>query len=645
MRALVALGLRFALSGGRLRSAAVVVGNAVAAALLLAAAALPAALHPAGDVVDPVERTNTAAVLAFSLVPAVVLVLTAARTSGAAHDRRAAALRLLGLTRTRTVVVAAVENGVLGLAGSLVGLALFLVVAPVADAAVAAGPEWFAATFAATPAAAALVVVATTGASALVAAGSTARSTRRPLADRAEGTPRVLSPWRLVPAALAVGAFVLVVEESGTAAWLRSDAGVLLLVAGAVVGAVAVAVVTPLLAAWCAGLLVRTRAVPAVLAGRAVQGEPAATGRLVSGVGVAVYLVLAALAVLAAYESTPQYRYALQTIRQGPQPVVVGHEWDGRGGRVAPVSDTELAALAAVPGVQAVVPRYTAEVEGWCSPQAPCAAEVFVGTCDDLAQLMVAEGCHDDRAAVVTVDRYEGTANGMPPVLPERASESSAQVRFGADGPVVTVPLREPVVQDSAATQERWVYQSSVAVFVPRSVAERAGAEPSSALVVADGGLAVQRALGDAAPPGLVVQPYPVHDYDAVQRVRVVVTTLSAIVIGAGLLSLAMVAVDRAVERRRAVARHVAVGVPPRVLRTAQLLQTLLPLVVAVTLAAALGSLMVRAYAALSGWPPLADSTQLGLVAAATLAGAVLVSLTTVPVVRARVTADLLRRE
>ena len=43
-------------------------------------------------------------------------------------------------------------------------------------------------------------------------------------------------------------------------------------------------------------------------------------------------------------------------------------------------------------------------------------------------------------------------------------------------------------------------------------------------------------------------------------RARATVTTLSAIAIGTGLLGLALSAADRAVEQRRRVARHIAIG-------------------------------------------------------------------------------------
>ncbi|WP_149205352.1 ABC transporter permease [Actinotalea subterranea] len=645
MTALVTLAWRLALTGGARRIVVVLVGNGVATALLLATAAVPSAIYPAGTVVDPAERASVTAALTFSLLPAVVLLLTASRTSAAVRDRRLASFRLLGVSLRRTAILACLENGMLGLAGSVAGLALFLATAPLVEALVAAGPGWFRAPFTTGAMPALAVVLTVTLLTAGIATVSLRRLTRDPIAQRSEATRRDPSLWRLTLLLTAVAPMALLAAIGRTASWLQSTGGLVLLVAGAMAGAIAIAQVTPLVSAWLARLLIRGGSTPAVLAGRAIQTEPGGTARLVSGLGVAVYLALAALAVLSAYESTPQYQFALQTIREGPQPISVGHQRDGQGSRVAPLTREEMAALSTVPGVRAVVPGYETSVDDVCAPEEACFADVFVGTCAQLAEVMVARGCSDDTAAVIAIERFAGTQWGWDAGQGELDTATSLDIRFSEDGPPSAVTLGAPIMQDSAATQALWVYQSSYNVFVPQHIADAADAHPLSATVIADGGLAVQQAVARAAPPGVVVEPYPLWDYDSVMRVRALITTLCAVVIGLGMLSLAMTTVDRAVDRRRSVARQIAIGIPPRVLRGAQLLETLVPLGIAVTLATGLGALMVRAWAALAEWPPLADGVQLGLVASASLIGAVLVSLSTLPLIRTRITPDLLRRE
>ncbi len=645
MTALAELGWRLVRAGGRFRVWIVVVGNAVATTLLLATAAMPAALYPAGVRVNPDERANVTAILVFSLVPAVVLLLTANRTSAAVRDRRLASLRMLGLSRGRTIAVGAIEGGLLGLLGAIAGLILFLGVAPLVEKAVAAGPEWFRGLMTTTPVTAGLVMLVAVVLSAGTAAVSLVRSTRNPMAERSEATARRPSLWRLAVLGAAVVLLGGISQLGERIGWMRGDAALPLLLGGALAGALAIAFVTPLVCWWLAGLMVRTGRVAPMLAGRGIQVEPGGTSRLVAGLGVAVYLVLAALSVLTAFASTPQYEFARQSIQGGPQVIDVWHPQDEASETHPPVTSDELTSLAAVPGVIAVIPQHGLEIEGWCGLVSSCVVEPFVGTCAELNELMTVAGCRDDQAAAVVVGNYEGTAQGWAPDLGgiDRATEIS--IRFSQAGTVVALELTAPLVQDSAATQERWVYQSGINLFIPRAVAEAAGAEPTFALLVADGGVEVQQAVIDAAPPGLEVWTYPIDDYAAVIRIRVVVMTLSALVIGVGLLSLGTAAADRAVARRRAVARHVAIGVPARVLRTAQFQQTVVPLVIAVVLAAALGALVTRAFAALSGWPPLADGVQLGLVAASSLVGALLVAAATLPTISTRIRPELLRRE
>lgn len=656
--ALVEVSWRFARAGGKRRAGTIVVGNAVTSALLLATAAVPAALYPPGTVLDPEERANLTAVLAFGLVPASVLLVIAGRTSAAARDRRLASLRLLGLTRARTGVVAAVENAFLGLLGSLAGLLAFLSIAPAVQTAITRGPGWFSGPFTTTPVTAAAAVVGIAALSGVVSTVSLSAGTFNPMAQRSRATRHDPSRWRLVLLAFSVLTLGLLVAAGGHVQELQSTAGQILLLTGAVTGALAIALVTPLVSSVAARLLVRTGSTPGLLAGRAIQVGSASSARLVAGIGVALYLVVGALAVLNANEATPQYRYALQTIRQGPQPLTVSNPLSSSDANTpatttssgtrsdtgpAPVSSATLAALRTVPGVQAVFPTYFPVEDAACDVmQHPCAS-VFVGTCADLAQVMAVSGCRDDQAGYIDVDSSAGAdrTNGDGHAL---ATAGHVRLRVNDGHTTVSVDLGQPLVQHGAATERRWVYTASYDVFVPRTLLEAAGARATAATVIADGGIEVQQAVAAAA-PGLVVATYPLMDVESVTRLRAVVATLSAIVIGVGLLSLAMTALDRAAEQRRPTAHHIALGVPARTLQASQLLQTLLPLSVAIALAAGLSQLMVHAFASLAHWPPLSAERQWTVVLAVLVLGACAVSAVSLPLVRTRLTPELLRRE
>ncbi len=644
------LGVRLAWAGRGARTVAIVGGTAVATALLLTTWAIPAALYAGVQVVDPQERANVSAILAFSALPAAVLLLTATRASAAARDRRLAALRLIGTTTRATGMVAGVENGVLATAGATLGVGLFALVAPMVTALVAAGPGWFHGPLTTTPPAALATVggvVVLTSTLAVISARSVLRD---PLAGRSEATVRPISRRRLLLLIPPVALLGLIDALGAHASWLQNNLGLTLLVVGSISGAVAIAACTPLLARLLARVIADRSGPATLMAARAVETDAGSSGRLVAGLGITVYLVLAALAVLSAYEATPQYLYALQTIRQGPQVIDV---WPAGNsittGQLTPIDTGQIDRLADVPGVVQVLPVFLTS-EG-CTPTGDCPPKAFVGTCEGLRQVMTVTGCHDDQAGVINVANWAGTGMGWDPAEFEAFNGTdlpaahSLDLAFEPDGRTVDVPLGPALTQDSAATQRRWVYQSDYRVFIPATLVEAVGIRPTRAQVIALGGLDVQQSVTAAAGPDLTVEPYPLWDYDAVMRVRTAITTLSALAVGIGLLSLAMTAADRAIERRRAVGRLIALGFPTRTLRTAQLLQVLAPLAIATGLAATLGALMARAFAALAGWPDLTNGIQLGLVTTATLIGAMLTAAVTVPMIRTRLTPDLLRRE
>lgn len=636
MIAVVRLGAQLAATTRAPRLVAILGGTAVAEALLLTTAGVPAALYGAQVPIDAQERARIWAVLAFSAVPALVLLLTSTRASAAARDRRLAALRLLGLSAPRTAVVAATENGLQALVGALAGVGVFLVAAPVVTTLVGAGPGWFQAPLRATTTAALLSVAGVVAASAVLSVLSVRSLLTRPITARSEAAPRPQNPWRLTLLAVAVLVLTPLAAFGSSTEWMQTTGGLALLSVGAIAGALAIYATTPLVMLTLARRL-GTRAGPAtLLAARSVENEPGSTARLVAGLGVTVYLVIAALTVLTAYEATPQYRYAAQTIGDGPQVI---HVTTTQG---EAISARDLTVLANVPGVDAVVPTYSS-THPTCTTDG-CAPRAFIGTCDDLTLVMAVADCHDDRAALIT--STESTVGAQPPLDPDpAATPGTLALAVGPREEVLQVRLGPALIQDAAATARRWVYPSTYEVFVPRSLVQAAGLAPDGADVIAGGGTDVQRAVALAVPTSLTVTPYPLWDYGEVMRVRTAITTLCALCITIGLLSLAMTAADRALEHRHTVARLVAVGIPPRTLRAAQLQQTLTPLVAATLLAGALGALLARAFAAIAGWPALTGITQLALVLTANVIGAALVATTTLPLLRTRLTADLLRRE
>ena len=140
----------------------------------------------------------------------------------------------------------------------------------------------------------------------------------------------------------------------------------------------------------------------------------------------------------------------------------------------------------------------------------------------------------------------------------------------------------------------------------------------------------------------------PLDDYKAVQGYQLLFLALTVIVLGIGLLAVLITTIDRAIERRRQIAGQVALGIPIRILRGGQLLQTLLPLWIGLVPAIGLGYLAVSAYLKMSAMNAIAATAPTGTIQAITvavIAGAAVVAASTLPGIGRRLTPDLLRRE
>ncbi|QAY70496.1 FtsX-like permease family protein [Xylanimonas protaetiae] len=638
MSALVTLGLRLARAGGALRAWSIAVGNAVGILLLLAALALPVALFP-----DPVERAaerpSLLAVLTFLLVPGGVLLVMVGRLSSGVRDQRLASLRMIGLPPRHTRVVAAVENGFLALCGAVAGAAVFLAVVQPVSGVVADSDGVLAQGF---DVGALQVVVAVVGVVALSVVVGTASTWDRALpgAARAEARPRTPGAWRLLVLAAGVGALAwLASTDVGT-----TDDGLetVLMLGGSLLTGVGIALVTPLVVSWVAAALVRSDAVTPRLAGRAIQADSASASRVVAGLGVAVFLATGALGVLGAFEAAPQYATALRSFGPGPQRLFLATVDDSRTSDGGPMRDADLAAVLEIPGVRGVAPT---TLLADCDADQNC-LEVLVGTCAQVEVAFEISGCDDTRASVIVTDDtgmphlgFSAPAPGdsVHLVLDPEVREVAQTVLL--DGPPLTQHLRAQV--------EAWSWPSYAVAFVPASMLGDWYTPPTNVEVVADGGNVTRQRLIDWADArgGLYAfQPYDT-DYKAIMNIRAAVWTLCGIAVAVALVVLALGAADRANERRRSVARQVMAGVPGRVLRRSQLLQVLLPVVVAVGLALAAGAVGVRGYANLAESGTLLDGRGWAALVATAATGGLLAALSTVPLARTRITPELLRRE
>lgn len=636
MSPLAEIGLRLARSGGRLRAGSIAAGNAVGALLLLTAVALPEALFP--DALERAgQRVTLLAALMFLLVPAVVLLVTVGRLSSGTRDRRLAALRMLGLSPHRVRRIAAVENGSLALVGAAAGAVLFAgVVAPVSDHLRPRLP-WLGAPLHADVLPMMAIVALITAVSVVVGTAATWERTL-PAAARSEARVRTPRAWRLLVLAAGIGALGLLAQLDMAAT--PNEVQMSLFLGGSAVTGVGLALTTPLIVSWAGRLLVRAQGVTPRLTGRAIQADVTGASRVVAGLGVAIFLTSGALGVLGHWEQAPQIADALRSFGPGPQRLWLS-DWSADAAVAARLDDNAITELKQIPGVYGVAPRI---VDANCDEDGSC-GRAIVGTCAQLALVLEASGCDDQHAAVIVNDwdgtNFRGLKPGTELTLTTWDPASGDTLALGTVASAAT-----PIVQDTAAQQQRWAWQADDVAFVPASlIAEPLPTHPRVD-VIATGGIDVQRHVTAwAETQGVDFWAPHAAEFQTISAIRAAVWALCGVAIAVALVVLALGAADHANERRRAVARQITLGMPAGILRRSQLLQTLLPVLVACTLALMAGLIGVHAYTNMADGGTLITPRGWATLAAIAAAGGLVVAVSTVPLIRTRLTPELLRRE
>ncbi|MEI2775455.1 MAG: hypothetical protein V9G19_05650 [Tetrasphaera sp.] len=407
------------------------------------------------------------------------------------------------------------------------------------------------------------------------------------------GAPRRPSLWRLLPLAVGAGVLTWVIHYQVSDTSAVGAAGVAkALLAGIAITGLSVPIAVPPTGRAVADLGARWSPSPAIqLAARTLQTTPTATARVIAGLAVSSFLVTGALGVLTAFESVGQYRRPAHAIEHGPQHHHLGdNPWEVGGPTPTP---EQAAAIRDVDGVLDVHPDYSIWIA--CKDDGiDICGEVFVGSCAQLALRVVVPDCRDGIAALLSNPDGQAAprpASGNFEITRDLGNTQQAAATLAIKGAVWDV--------DIAATQEIFPDDTHPAAIVPPDypgLASLAG-EPTAYEILSGPGFAVRdRLTATTQRMGLGINLQPMEDYDVVNGYAVLLWTLAAIVLGIGLTSVLLTAIDHAVERRRQVAAQRALGVPGRILRLSQALQVLVPLVVGQLAAIALGYLALSAY-------------------------------------------------
>jgi ABC-type lipoprotein release transport system permease subunit len=219
------------------------------------------------------------------VLPILILIGMATRLAATRREERYAALRLVGASNRQIAVIASVEAGVSALAGTLIGMILFVLLQPLLADLSLFGTKYF--SYAVTPTALGYValLVCVPLASAIAALISLRRVRISPLGVTRRHTPPAPKAYRVIPLLLGIALFIDGVAST-TPASIGGGVypGLLLTLVGLVIAG---PWLTSVAARWLAR---RTSAASSLLATRRLADTPKASFRAVSGLVMAVFL-------------------------------------------------------------------------------------------------------------------------------------------------------------------------------------------------------------------------------------------------------------------------------------------------------------------------------------------------------------------
>jgi hypothetical protein len=236
--------------------------------------------------------------LAF-LFPILILIGTATRLAAARREERYAALRLVGATSRQISVISSVDAVVSALFGSVLGIAIFILLQPaLADTAITS-VRYFASEVTPTARGYAGVLVAVPAASAIASLLSLRRVRISPLGVSRRVTPPAPKAWRVIPLLAGIVLFIVGLQlTTPKSIGLPAFPGLLVILVGLVVGG-------PWLTARAARLFSKVMtSASTLLATRRLADNPKSAFRSVTGLVLAVFLGTVIAGLLPAINAT-----------------------------------------------------------------------------------------------------------------------------------------------------------------------------------------------------------------------------------------------------------------------------------------------------------------------------------------------------
>lgn len=405
--------------------------------------------------------------------------------------------------------------------------------------------------------------------------------------------------WRLVPLVLGLavcgGALLRDFGE------YISDPEAYAVLVGVALAGFGLLLAAPVLVRLVADLGVKVARGPVTtIATRRLQARPGSVLRVVATLMAALVVMGGAPGVLTAFKDLDQYREAERSLSEGQLATVVVNAAD-----VASTSDQ----LTAVSGIERVIELPVAEVRIDGQDPEEEALRAVIATCADLEYVgaQVAD-CVEGRVLMEgsRPDLLAAETGAVTPLVEPRGPHTEpVEEESNVGNPSVDLDLSEPLAFSDGGLFRGEVEGIGDLVVPPDTdgISEIASLTDHHLVVLGPPGRGLRAALDEAE-----IWSYSMsdtEDYDFVEGLFTLMSAVTAMLLALGLLAVTVALIDRAAARRQENASLRALGTSPGVLRRAQFLEALLPVLLGTVSAVLVGWIGGNAWSAMGEVGPV----------------------------------------